>query len=223
MQTDAPANARAYWTCVPIQSRALLLAKAAVIIAVLLLPPLIGQFFAIGHYGISGARTVTMMIASGSVYGAWLLLAMLVASLTKRFTGFTATLLGIPALFALLATVVARSPWRVLTSHVPGAAIGLVTVLVAASMLLLVYSRRKVGNAWLGAGALVVASGLLAITAPTRNAIGAPLPPTNVPPITMEIAPVDLRPFEAHEEQSLDFNVTGMTRAYHYALLVDSS
>ena len=89
VQSDAPANARAYWAGIPIDSRVLLLAKSVIVTTLLCFPPLLGQLLAIEHYGVPTTRAIPMIMASGSVYGAWLLLAMLVALTKGRLAGTT--------------------------------------------------------------------------------------------------------------------------------------
>ncbi len=223
VQSDAPANPRAFWASQPIETRALLMAKLSLAGVVILLPPLLGEIAALRYFGITGDEFGSLLSRAVWVYGGWLLLAMLVAALTRRFAGFFAAIIAVPVVFTVIGITLSQAPWQLGTAWIPRALLQVVATAGSAALLTLVYRRRTATRPLLGVAAVVLAAGLLAITRREALAERPALESATAPGVALEIASFDANRLLRDRELFLQITATGMRAPYRYAFLTDSA
>jgi len=223
VQSDAPANPRAFWASQPIDSRAVLMAKLSLAVVSLALPPLIGELLALRYFGVTGAEFRLLMLRSLWLYSGWLLIAMLVAALTRRFAGFVATIIAVPVAFAIVGITLNQSPWQLGTAWIPRAPLQLLATAGSVALLTMVYRQRRAGRPMLGATAVVIAAGLLAVTRPAARAARPSLDAATAPSIELAVVSFDAERLVRSRELFVQIAARGMREPYRYAFLADSA
>jgi hypothetical protein len=157
VQDDSPTRSDAFWASRPLYSSAVLAAKAATVFVVVLGAGMIAQSMVFVWLGEPPANFVRLMVRSSWIYALWLMIAMLIASISRDLRTFIATLAVVPLAFpftrvsSLFALQRLAPPRTALFAAVAIGVAGSIAALVS------VYRTRKRGRAiWvLAVGAVV--------------------------------------------------------------------
>ena len=102
VQADSPTRSDAFWGSRPFHPTAVLTAKALLALLMLIGLPLLAQLHVLVSNDVSGRPMVAMLAKSAWVYGQWLLIAMVLAAVTRDIRSFIVGLVMLPAGIALL-------------------------------------------------------------------------------------------------------------------------
>jgi hypothetical protein len=192
VQADSPTRATAFWASRPLSPVAVLASKIVFMFVVLIALPLLVGVAALRPFDASG-RAMTGMVAHAAVsYGAWLVAAMVIGSLTddiRTFVGvFVATL---AAMLVVLATLQEVIPASVGLGAGSAAAVlaGLKLIGLAGGVSLLALLYREHGRrrrAWIAGIAATVCLVFASVAEPSSG-LGAPPTPAVGPPLQIEL------------------------------------
>ena len=113
VQGDAPARANAFWATKPLDPFAVLAAKLALTVVVVIGIPLIAQFVGLRAHDVRSHELLRDVVASAWAYWKWLLIALLLSALTKDIKTFVLSLFTIPVFFTVAVIGVSRMPVRI--------------------------------------------------------------------------------------------------------------
>jgi hypothetical protein len=143
IQSDSPTVADAFWASKPFRPSAMLGAKLLLVVGLLLLLPLIGQWLGLVAFDVPRVEQRSILLASAVIYGLVLLLSTFLAALTPDLKSFV---LGVVAfLIAILVLSILMSDtgewWGASFIRIAAATLGLAGI---AMLLVLLYLRRNV-------------------------------------------------------------------------------
>jgi len=108
VQSDSPGRSDAFWATRPLKPTAVAMAKILVAAVVVLGLALVAQSFALSSFDLHGLALLRRLPAAGFAYACWLLVAMVLAAMTKDLK---------TVIIAFLVTlVVTYLPWTIWTS-----------------------------------------------------------------------------------------------------------
>ena len=102
VQADSPTRSDAFWGSRPFSPTGVLTAKGLLALLIVIGVPLLAQFHVLMSNDVPARPLAAMLAKSVSVYGLWLLIAMVLAAVTRDIRSFTVALLMLPAGIALL-------------------------------------------------------------------------------------------------------------------------
>jgi len=204
VQGDSPTRADAFWLSRPFRSSAMLAAKLLVVGVVIALP-LVGEAIGLAAFDVPGRDAPLLLLACLTSFGMWLLISVLLGSLTSDLRSFVAAFaglliaIGILTGFLLSSTSIVLGPMRC-TFATPGAVAAALGVL---TLVLLYQQRGWRWLAWVTTG-LTSAGALLTIFATpfVASESGAPI---TVGPLA---ASVDNQRSLVGEQDHLAFTIT---------------
>lgn len=223
VQADAPADSRAFWASQALSAKSLLLSKVGSVFVLLLLPAAVGQWIALTHYGVRADHVVSLMLHSVWLYGATLLVAMMLAALTKRFTGLVGVAVGVPVAVMMLGVLLSGGPWQFEPLALPARLWGAIATLGAAALLVRTFNARSASRGWLASGALVGAVGLLAISRPTVLAAREAMVSTDAPQMQLDFDADAVQSLDTASEQYVLFSARNMVAPFRYSSFLDSA
>jgi hypothetical protein len=113
IQADSPVRSDAFWASRPFHPGAVLAAKGMSALVVLVGVPLLGQLAVLAANDVSGTKLLVLLGKSVWVYSLWLLIAMLVAAVTRDLRTFTTVIVIMPVLMgiALVLSTLGQDVW----------------------------------------------------------------------------------------------------------------
>ena len=102
IQTDSPIRGDAFWASRPLYPTAVLVAKVALTLSLIIGAPVVAQLHVLLANGIPVGEAALMALRSVWVYGLWLLMAVTIAAITSDLRSFTLGLVLIPVGILLL-------------------------------------------------------------------------------------------------------------------------
>ena len=161
IHADSPTRDDSYWATRPLDPAAVLAAKGALAFVALIIPPLIAQLHVLIVSEVPSTSIAWMLGRSIWLYAIWLVVAMVIAGMTRDVRSFTLGMLMVPVAFLLLGIVGSffltpgeASPATPLMI-VATTSIGVIGLALAAKMLLALYQTRALR--WHGRALSVVA------------------------------------------------------------------
>jgi hypothetical protein len=144
VQADSPTRADAFWASKPFRRSAMFAAKLVLLVGVLLLLPLLGQWLGLIAFDVPRDEQWSILLTSAGTYGSVLLIAMFLAALTPELRSFM--LAVVACLIAMLAIGIALSGelgsvWGESVMHVVAEVAGLIGVV---ALFMLLYLRGRV-------------------------------------------------------------------------------
>jgi hypothetical protein len=110
VQSDSPTNANAFWPSRPLDPSAVLAAKVILTVVLILAIPLLGQLGALLARNADAGVVADSMAESAWSYAKWLIVAFVLAAMTRDIKSFLLAIAVIPILvFALMAWSIARA------------------------------------------------------------------------------------------------------------------
>lgn len=186
VQSDSPGRVDAFWATRPLQPTAVLLAKMLTAIVVVLGLALVAQAFALSSFDLHGMALARRLPTAAIAYARWLVVAMVLAALTKDLKAFVVALVAVPL---LVTNAIPSAVWRWLFADGgsadgggnagPGAApllVAWIGIAGCVALLFWFYHQRDRGRLARVAGAIAAACAVLI-------ALGAPsIPPADAGP-----------------------------------------
>lgn len=102
VQADSPSRSDAFWASRPLHPMAVLAAKALLVLIVVIAVPLLAQASALMKFDVPLSAALRLLGRSVWMFGVWLLVAMVVAALTRDLRSFSSAML---AAFIILGVV----------------------------------------------------------------------------------------------------------------------
>ena len=96
VQADSPTRPDAFWATHPHRASAVMFAKLASAIVVVVAPALAGQYAAIAVLAVDGSTAARILAVTAVVYGAWLILTLVIAAITPDIRSFVMVLIATP-------------------------------------------------------------------------------------------------------------------------------
>jgi hypothetical protein len=100
IQADSPFRSDAFWASRPFHPMAMLVAKLSLATLVVMVPALTGQLAALADNAVPMTSLLTLAGRSVWMYALWLLVAMLLAAMTRDVRGFTTALVAVSVTIA---------------------------------------------------------------------------------------------------------------------------
>lgn len=193
VQGDSPTRSDAFWASHPFHPSAVLGAKLAVALLLVLIA-LLGQLIAVASYDLHGGELLQSLIRPAAIYCVWLIAAMTIAALLRDLRSFALAMIGIPiAAFLAFLLVISRltgthelSPLLATVGAVFGAVLGLF-------MLTWLYRMRDGRRGTRVMGFIVASTALLAIFSGPLDAY-SPDVPSGAAPVALELERVPVGP-----------------------------
>ena len=159
VQSDSPIRSDALWASRPFYPSAMLAAKAALVLIVIILLPLAGEIAALGTFQVPRGDLFHLAWQSVLTYTMWLLVAALIAGLTSDFRSFVVMFLGLIVGLFLIGGIPLqlRSPLAMKLSFYQGAIAFFGLALGIALLARLYKTHRGGGRVW---SAAIVAAAL---------------------------------------------------------------
>ena len=224
IQSDSPTRTDAFWTTRPLAPRAVLLAKLLLVVVIVVGLPVAAQAFAISSFDIHGMALVRRLSTATSEYSRWLLIALVLASLTRDLKSFIVMFVCIP-----VALGIASDVW---TSLFPGSVVfegsggrfdqvvGWAGVVTCLALPFWLYAKRDRGWRSLAVGTVAAACGLFEVlntpSAPSPrfgSAVRGDAIAISLPPGKQAINPAEIglqvRAISAPVGQRLTFRLDG--------------
>ena len=111
VQADSPTHAEAFWVSHPLEPLAMFAAKVLLVIVVLMVPALAGQWHALAALDPEPGVLPRTLAMSAYAFALWLLISFVVAAVTKDIRTFIVTLVAIAVLIAIFVAVLPEFPW----------------------------------------------------------------------------------------------------------------
>ena len=202
VQADSPARGDAFWVTLPVEPSAVLAAKIAVAVLVVLGLALVGQLAALAVHASAGRDLPALLGISALSYALWLAYAAALASLTRDLRTFVVALVltTIAWFFASALTFTPFSGYRPATPY-------LLRTLVLCGMLLLLAHQYLTRNVRRGVAAAAVI-GVLVLLLPFVNRVPAGAKAPAAGPIPAPLRPAVFR----IEGVALDHGSQGLLR-----------
>lgn len=182
VQGDSPTRADAFWLTRPLHPSAVLAAKLLLVATIIVGVPMLGQAAALSLFQI-GRSVSGLLWASLTIYGAWLLVAMLLGGLTGDLRSFVVAFLVVLIAVAIAIGVLLTTRDAPPLEHAWKTLFGVVAAVGTIAVLAVLYGRRGwLVPAWIAAG--LTMSAAIAATFDVR------------PDETEEMAGVDVGPLE---------------------------
>jgi hypothetical protein len=105
IHADSPTRDDSYWATRPLDPAAVLAAKGALAFVALIIPPLIAQLHVLIVSEVPSTSIAWMLGRSIWLYAIWLVVAMVIAGMTRDVRSFTLGMLMVPVAFLLLGIV----------------------------------------------------------------------------------------------------------------------
>lgn len=177
VQGDSPTRADAFWLSRPFRSSAMLAAKLLVVGIVIALA-LLGEAIGLAAFDVPGREVPLLLLACLTSFGMWLMITVLLGSLTSDLRSFVvAFVVMLIAIGLLTGYLLSKSTMALQTTPIAFETIGIVAVLLGVLTLVLLYQKRSWRwLAWITTG-VTSAGALLTI------AVGPFVTPANRTPI----------------------------------------
>jgi hypothetical protein len=161
VQADSPARADAFWAVRPIDPTAVVVAKLGHAAAIVTGVALVGQLVAFMSLGVPRSELPLLLAESATAYAIWLLLAMVVAALTRdlksAFVAFAVTILAFIVVTAVVPARITAAIGSVVTNRATLALLTTIPLLAAVALLTVLYRVRDPRPRVRFGGAIVVA------------------------------------------------------------------
>jgi hypothetical protein len=194
IQADSPTHSDAFWASRPFYPSAVLAAKCCVAIVFIIGVGLVGQAIGLGAYGLGSRQMAASLARSAGEYGRWLLLAMVVAALTKDIPSFVVALVIVPVLLLVTGIIFTQSDQATAQTVARGLA-AIVGVIGGLVLLVLLYRTRDTRRrTWVG-GLIAEACLFTSVFAASPGSRVPALPASVRPPtLTVELLGLDTLP-----------------------------
>jgi hypothetical protein len=192
VQADSPARADAFWAVRPIDPAAVVVAKLGEAAAIVAGVALVGQLVAFVALDVPRMEMPLLLVQSAVAYAVWLLLAMVVAALTRDLkSAFVAFAVALLALIVVTAVLPARITNGV-TNGAMLAALTTIPLLAAVALLTVLYRVRDPRPSVRFGGAIAVAAIWYASpSAPPHVADEPPAMAADQPALNLEVHDLD--------------------------------
>ncbi len=105
VQADSPTRLDAFWATHPHRPLAVMCAKLVLGTIVIVVPALAGQYAALSVLAPAGSAVVRLLVAAALIYGAWLLLTLVISAITPDIRTFILVLIATPIALVLAANL----------------------------------------------------------------------------------------------------------------------
>jgi hypothetical protein len=206
MQGDSPMRADAFWMSRPFRPSAVLGAKLLVVAGLVLGIPLLGEAIGLAAFGVPLRQLPSPLVTCAAIFGVWLLLAVLLGSLTSDLrsavVAFLLVMIAIGIATAIMASRVGDVSFGI--TGVSPIVVGILVIALGLGTLWLLYRRRGArligwGGAMLTTGAALLTL-FLSASGPAEKAAAA----RSVGPLSLTIE----RPDSLGLRDQLDFAVS---------------
>jgi hypothetical protein len=204
VQGDSPTRADAFWLSRPFRASAMLATKLLVVAIVIALP-LLGEAIGLAAFDVPRRDMPLLLLACLTSFGMWLMISVLIGSLTSDLRSFVVAFIGLLIAIGLLTGyLLSTRNMGIASTRSTFVTIGIATVVLGVLTLVLLYKRWSWRwLAWMTTGVTSAGALLTIFAGPFATATNGT--PISVGPLEASVA--EPRSFVGEREQ-LTFNIT---------------
>lgn len=185
VQADSPFRPDASWAYHPLRPSAVFAAKAAVVLVLAPVPPLLGQLVALWAHGAAGADIPSLLGISALHYGVWLGVAAAVAAITPDLRTFAVIALGVAAARSVVSMILffnfRPDPFGAGPASGVQAAVQALLIAGLVAVLAYQYGTRRRGRGLALAGVVLLGAAALPATLRSAAPLGRAEAPSDLP------------------------------------------